>query len=703
MESLKEFLKFSATYLTPDECKAIEQAYIFAEQAHRGQMRVSGEPYIIHPIAVAQILAHYYLDSQSLQAALLHDVLEDTPISKEELSELFGSKVADLVDGVSKLKRIKFESRAHEQAENLRKMMFAVAQDIRVLLIKLADRLHNMRTLSYMSRRKQVQKAKETIDIYAPIAHRLGMNALKKEFEDLGMKALHPWRYAVIEKRLSELEPKEHEVKEIVYDKVKTALTVQKINFQDFFFRRKNIHSLYKKIQRKRVRFTDITDLAGFRVLVYSAQDCYRVLGTLHSLYRPILTKFKDYIAIPKANGYQSLHTTIIAPNGMPIEFQIRTIQMDAIAQKGIAAHWVYKNDEEITDQQNIRAYQWIKNVIDLQKTSRTPIEFIENMKIDLNPEELYIFDEKSNIWILSRDSTPIDLAFTQSIKSGNTCVACRIDNKFMPLSTPLQSGQRVEIITSPGATPNPSWLTFAVSGKARAHIRNYLCNQQYQHALDLGEKLLSKELRSYSLTIEHLKSFFDNALNTSTFTDDTFESLLSDVGMGRRLSHVVAQQFCQVRPGSKPLEIKDATPLAIDGTEKYVLTYASCCYPIPDDSIVGFRTPGEGIVIHRTQCQQVSHHLDRDDKLSLVWEPDKDTFFKAEICIKVTDDVGTLALLAQAIARYDSNIVSILTQACDANYQDITVVLYVKNLAHLELIEKKIRSLHRVHSVSRV
>ena len=504
-------------------------------------------------------------------------------------------------------------------------------------------------------------------------------------------------------KKLNDLESREHEVKETVYEKVKSSLVTQKINFQDFFFRRKNIHSLYKKIQRKRVKFSDITDLVGFRIIVYSSQDCYRVLGILHSLYRPILTKFKDYIAIPKANGYQSLHTTIIAPNGMPIEFQVRTIQMDAIAQKGIAAHWVYKNDEQITDQQNIRAYQWIKNVIELQKTSRTPIEFIENMKIDLNPEELYIFDEKSNIWILSRDSTPIDLAFAQSVEVGNTCVGCRIDNKFMPLSTSLQSGQKVEIITSPGATPNPSWLTFAVSGKARAHIRNYLCNQQYQHALDLGEKLLAKELRSYSLTIDNLKTFFEKGQNTSIFTDDTYESLLSDVGMGRRLSHVIAQQFCQVRPGSSPLLTLEDTPLAIDGTEKYVLTYATCCYPVPDDNIVGFRAPGKGIVIHRTECEYATYHLDHDDRLSLVWEPDRDAFFKAAVSIKVTDDIGALALLAQAIARHESNIVSILTEACDANYQDITMVLHVKDLSHLELIEKKIRSLEKVHSVNRV
>ena len=703
MEAIEELLNFVSTYLSEDECQTIHKAYVFAERAHRGQMRVSGEPYIIHPVAVSQILAHYYLDAQSLQAALLHDVLEDTATTKEELSEIFDPKVADLVDGVSKLKRIKFESRAHEQAENLRKMMFAVAQDIRVLLIKLADRLHNMRTLSYMSRIKQVQKAKETIDIYAPIAHRLGMNSLKKEFEDLGMKALYPWRYQVINKKLEGLEPREQEIKDTIFEKVSKALTDQKLNYQDFFFRRKNIYSLYKKMHRKRLKFQDITDLAGFRVLVYSSQDCYRVLGILHSLFRPILSKFKDYIAIPKANGYQSLHTTIIAPNGMPVEFQIRTIQMDAIAQKGIAAHWVYKNDQEITDQQNIRAYQWIKNVIELQQTSRTPIEFIENMKIDLNPEEVYVFDEKSNIWILARDSTPIDLAFAQSVETGNTCVGCRIDNKFMPLSTPLHSGQKVEIMTAPQATPNPSWLTFAVSGKARAHIRNYLCNQQYQHAIELGQRLLNKELKRYGHCTKDLEKFFSDREGQALFVDQTFEGLLADVGMGRQLSPLVAQKFCQVRPGSKDSARKRTQPLAIHGTEKYVLTYASCCYPIPDDEILGFRAPGDGIVIHRENCLSIEGKKKSEDPLSLVWEPDDEVYFKAAILIRVTDDVGALALLANSIAQYDSNIISILTEACDMTYQNITVVLNVKNLSHLELIIKKLRSLSKVHLVDRL
>ncbi len=681
-------------YLPLDQCQSIYEAFLFAENAHIDQKRHTGQPYIGHPVAVAIILAEYHLDFETIQAALLHDVLEDTSISKEELASFFGEKVSNLVDGVSKLKQIKFPSRAHEQAENLRKMMFAVVEDIRVLLIKLADRLHNMRTLIHVpSRSKRERKAQETLDIYAPIAHRLGMNLFKNEFEDLGFQMLYPSRYRVIKSALEKLKTKHslkiQEVKKELEEKFEIfGIPACKIEFHE-----KHLYSIYKKMKRKQIKFREVSDLLGFQIVVYSLQDCYRALGLLHNNFKPVLGKFKDFIAIPKANGYQSIHTTLLMNNELSFEFQIRTYEMDIVSNQGVAAPWIY--DSPLSLKYKERAEDWIKSIIDLQTHHQTSLEFIENMKSDLESDEVYVFDEIGEIWTLPKGSTAIDLAYARSIKEAHHCVGCYVDRKLKPLSVELKSGQRIELLYSIHSTPNSGWLTFATTGKARAHIRHWLREQQYLHSMKLGKKIILRQLAACLLTEKDLHDH----LNQNKLAN-TLEELYSDIGFGRIVSEDIVKKICN------NLNISyqgDQTILSVDGKEGLVLDYAPCCMPIVGDPISAYPQEGLGLHVHRESCVSLQQYPFQHI-ISIDWKGIDSLTLKCRLELECFDQMGALATIATVIAEQKSNIISLKTQPCaDQTLQNVELILTVGNRVHLATIMKRLRQLSFIRKIKRV
>jgi guanosine-3',5'-bis(diphosphate) 3'-pyrophosphohydrolase len=695
----KEFNEFLLTYLSPEQCEQIHKAFILAESAHSTQKRYSGELYITHPLEVAKILSTFRLDYETIQAGLLHDVLEDTPVTKEELADVFGEKVAYLVDGVSKLKQIKFPSRAHEQAENLRKMMFAVAHDIRVLVIKLADRLHNMRTINSVPFEKKNRKAMETLEIYAPIAYRLGMHCIKKEFEDLGFKILFPYRAAVLEAAIMHKRQQQNQLIEEIHSTVTQSLRIYGVATHRFLVRQKNPYTVYRKMQRDHVKFIDIKNLIGFRLLVYTMQDCYRILGILHSLFKPMMRKFKDYIAIPKANGYQSLHTTVIVKDHITMEFQIRTVQMHKMSENGIVSHSMHQSDFSMKNQQHQRAQQWINNIIELQKNSHSSLEFIELMKIDLDPDEVYVFDEKGEIWTLPKGSTPIDLAYARSGQDGGHCQGCFINGLFLPLSTPLQSGQTIKLLFSPQAVPNPGWLTFAITGKARSYIRNWLRHQQHQHAIVLGKRLLVKAFGEDDASVDHLL----NVLSIESFEALGVlnrEDLLSSIGLGKRLAASVAQIINQQYVS----ENKGLLPLRINGHEGMVLEYAQCCYPIAGDAIVGLMSSGVGLIVHRENCTYLQKHGVHESLLPLTWDDESSNImFHTKIELQLDNHIGVLALIANSLSESQVNIVTITAKATlDPQLHDLIVVIAVRDRDHLAHILKKLRKISFVRKIKR-
>jgi RelA/SpoT family (p)ppGpp synthetase len=696
-----EFNKFLLTYLSSEQCKFVYDAFVVAKRSHQDQFRYSGEPYIIHPLEVAKILASFQLDHETIQAGLLHDVLEDTKTTKEELSLLFGEKVAQLVDGVSKLKQIKFPSRAHEQAENLCKMMFAVAHDIRVLLIKLADRLHNMRTIDSVPNEKKRRKALETLEIYAPISHRLGMNSLKKEFEELGFKALYPYRYAVLSQAHFRFREQRYSMLDEVHSTVIRTMNSYGVLLHQLLICDKSIYSLYRKMQRNQMKFRDIPSLLSFRVIVYSVQDCYRVLGLLHNTFKPVLGRFKDYIAIPKANGYQSLHTTLIVKNNITIEFQIRTLQMHFFSEQGMTSHWIQQSSSHVVDQHQMRAQQWIQNMIELQTNSHTSLEFIEHMKTDLDPDEVYVFDEKAEIWILPKGSTPIDLAYARSAQEARQCVGCHVNRISVPLSTPLQSGQTVQLVFSPQGVPSPGWLTFAITGKARSYIRNWLRNQQYQHSVFLGKRLLNKELQVLNLSLEQPLSALTPAILEKLGVLQ-LDDLFSDIGLGKRLAssiaHILADIYLATVDHQSPV-----MPLHINGHEGMVLEYAQCCYPIAGDGVVGVIHAGVGVVVHRENCKVLQSLESHETLLSLAWDTNNDMFFETKIELQLLDKIGGLAIVAGAISGYQINIISASTKvAADPALHDLSFVISVRNRAHLANIIKRLRKIPFVRRIRR-
>ena len=693
-------------YLATDQVNSVRRAYFYAEQAHDGQFRRSGEPYVTHPLAVANILCDMHMDHQSLMAAMLHDVIEDTGVSKTAIKGQFGDTVADMVDGVSKLNKITFSSHAEAQAENFQKMALAMARDLRVILVKLADRLHNMRTLDVLSPEKRRRIARETLDIYAPIANRLGMNAVRVEFEELGFAALHPMRARRLDAAVKSVRGNRKEIVKQIQTAIEACLAREGLPGRTIG-REKHLYSIYEKMRSKRKPFSEIMDVYAFRIVVDSVDTCYRVLGAVHNLFKPVPGRFKDYIAIPKANGYQSLHTTLFGMHGVPIEIQIRTEEMEAMANNGIAAHWLYKSSDDISTNAHIRARQWVNGLLEMQQNAGNSLEFIENVKIDLFPDEIYVFTPKGRIMELPAGSTAVDFAYAVHTDVGNACVACRISRRLAPLSEPLESGQTVEIITSPGAQPNPAWLSFVVSGKARSNIRHYLKNQRQSESIALGRRLLNKILAGFGTQIEKLSADeIKSALEQLNVTE--VDTLLSDIGLGNRMAHMVAQKMMPATnaPDSPKSGSRDSkqTSLTIRGSEGMVMSYAKCCYPIPGDPIVGHISSGRGMVIHTETCNNIAEFRNSPEKIVPVrWDPEVDGEFAVELRVELENERGIIAKLATAITSKEANIERISTVERDARFSIVNLLLNVRNRIHLARVMKHIRLIKPVSRVARV
>ena len=694
------------TYLESEQVREVYRAYLFGAEAHAGQIRLSGDPYIVHPLAVAKTMAEMRMDHKSIIAAILHDVMEDTHISKGRIAEEFGQDVAELVDGVSKLTHLKFRSRAEAQAENFRKMMLAITRDLRVILVKLADRLHNMRTLGALRPDKGRRIARETLEIYAPIAQRLGMNAMRRELEVLGFAAYHPLRYRVLQEAVGRSRGHRKEVMQkieaAICARMEEAGIVSRI-----VGREKNLYSIYRKMRQKQLSFEEVYDVYAIRIVVEDVDACYRALGVVHNLYKPVPGRFKDYIAIPKANGYQSLHTVLFGPHGIPIEVQIRTEEMDRVAESGIAAHWLYKAGDRHSATAQARAREWLKGVLEIQQAAGNSMEFLENVKVDLFPEEVYIFTPRGEIMELPRGATVVDFAYAVHSDVGNTCVAAKIDRRLAPLSTRLESGRTVEIVTAPGARPNPAWLDFVVTGKARTAIRHYLKNLQQNEAVDLGQRLLDKALWAYGTRLEEVGEVRMAALLAELQLPDR-ERLLGDVGLGNRMAALVARRLCREEgdPAAGERETPpdgQGRPLAVKGTEGMVLSFAKCCHPIPGDPIVGVMSAGRGLVIHRDKCRNVAEYRDRPDKwVPVAWSDEVDQEYAAAIRVQTANKRGVLASLAAVIADMGSNIENVSFDERDGQVSTITFTLSVRDRKHLADMMRRLRRVPEVLRISR-
>ncbi|WGL65050.1 bifunctional GTP diphosphokinase/guanosine-3',5'-bis pyrophosphate 3'-pyrophosphohydrolase [Pseudomonas sp. CW003PS] len=690
-----------SAYLGHDQVNLVRRAYFYAEQAHDGQRRRSGEAYVTHPLAVASILADMHMDHQSLMAAMLHDVIEDTGIAKEALNAQFGETVAELVDGVSKLTQMNFETKAEAQAENFQKMAMAMARDIRVILVKLADRLHNMRTLDAMPHEKSRRIAKETLEIYAPIANRLGMHNMRVEFEDLGFKAMHPMRSERIRAAVRRARGNRKEIVAKIEESIQMCLQREGME-GEVIGREKHLYSIYQKMRGKRKAFNEIMDVYAFRIIVDRVDTCYRVLGAVHNLYKPLPGRFKDYIAIPKANGYQSLHTTLFGMHGVPIEIQIRTREMEEMANNGIAAHWLYKsNDDEVPKGNHARARQWVKGVLELQQRAGNSLEFIESVKIDLFPDEVYVFTPKGRIMELPKGSTAVDFAYAVHTDVGNTCIACRINRRLAPLSQALESGSTVEIVTAPGARPNPAWLNFVVTGKARTHIRHALKQQRRSESISLGERLLNKVLASFDTHLEKIAPERVQAV-LGEYRQEVIEDLLEDIGLGNRMAYVVARRLL-AENGDDTLPSSEG-PLAIRGTEGLVMSYAKCCTPIPGDPIVGYLSAGKGMVVHMESCRNIVDIRHNPEKcIQLNWSKDVTGEFNVELRVELEHQRGLIALLASSVNAADGNIEKISMDERDGRISVVQLVVSVHDRVHLARVIKKLRALKGVMRITRV
>jgi RelA/SpoT family (p)ppGpp synthetase len=691
------------TYLKRDQVREIYRAYLFSAEAHEGQHRVSGEPYIYHPIAVAHVLAEMRMDYQSIMAAILHDVIEDTGTPKEAITDEFGEEVAELVDGVSKLTQIKFESQAEAQAENFRKMMLAMVRDLRVILVKLADRLHNMRTLGVMRADKRRRIARETLDIYAPIANRLGMNQVRLELEELGFAALYPLRYRVLSEAVRKARGNRKEILNKIESAIQKRLDEEQLHC-GLVSRQKHLYSLYKKIRDRVGSFREVFDVYAFRIIVDNVDTCYRVLGMMHNLYKPVPGRFKDYIAIPKANGYQSLHTVLFGPYGVPIEVQIRTEDMERVAESGIAAHWLYKSNDKGGINAQARAREWLRELLEMQRNAGNSLEFLENVKIDLFPDEVYVFTPAGEILELRRGATAVDFAYAVHTDVGNTCIAVKIDRRLAPLRTPLLNGQTVEIITATGAHPNPAWLNFVTTAKARSNIRHYLKNLQTHEAIELGQRLLDKALHNLTSTLADTPDErLEQVLSECGF--DSRDALYADIGLGNRMAMLVARRLVpQEESGEeKAPETAASQPLAIRGTEGMVVHFARCCRPIPGDAIVGFISAGRGLVIHTETCNNLSDYRSRPDKwIDVEWQRDIDGEFSAEVRVDVSNKKGVLATIAAEISATGSNIENVSIEERDGLDTSLNFTVTVRDRAHLARVMRCIRKLPPVMRISR-
>src|SRR5919108_4280428 len=687
-------------YLKPKDIARVADAYRFSEAAHAGQTRQSGDPYISHPLAVAEILADWHLDGQTLMAALLHDVTEDTSVTKDEISDTFGRPVAELVDGVSKLDKIEFQSAEDAQAENFRKMLLAMARDVRIILIKLADRLHNMRTLGAVPPAKRRRVARETMEIYAPIANRLGLNTLYHELQELAFSHLYPIRYKVLAKATKAARGNRREMIGRTLEAIKKKLAESAIQAQ-VFGREKHVYSTYRKMIEKHLSFSEVHDIFGIRVIVKDVPSCYLALGALHALYKPIPGKFKDYIAIPKGNGYQSIHTDLIGPYGVPLEVQIRTEQMHRLAESGVASHWMYKDDTDKLSELQKQTHQWLQSLLEIQHQSGDPQEFLEHVKVDLFPDEVYVFTPKGKILSLPRGATAVDFAYAVHTDIGNRCVAAKVNGELVPLRTELRNGDRVEIITASHAKPNPSWLQYVRTGKARSNIRHFLKTMQYEESAGLGERLLEQAVHPLKGTLAEV----DDAAWERVVRDGgarSREELLADIGLGKRLPAVVARRL--VKRSESREDVKPAGSVTIRGTEGMAVQLATCCRPIPGDSIVGSIKKGQGLVVHASGCRAIvrSRKNEPDQWIDVEWDPRTSRLFQTAINVIVENQRGVLAKVASEIAEAGSNIDSIATEEDRAVFTTMHLVIEVANRQHLARVMRALRRLPDVKKISR-
>ncbi|MEL7184900.1 MAG: bifunctional (p)ppGpp synthetase/guanosine-3',5'-bis(diphosphate) 3'-pyrophosphohydrolase [Pseudomonadota bacterium] len=686
------------SYLPDDQLKRITAAYEFGAKAHKGQKRKTGEPYITHPVAVAQELAEMHLDSEAIIAAILHDTVEDTDASLDDIVEQFGEEVAVLVDGVSKLDQIQFRSRAEAQAESFRKMMLAMIEDIRVILVKLSDRLHNMQTLGAMPADKKKRIARETLDIYAPIANRLGINRLKVQLEDLGFKHLHPFRYRVLETALKKTKGSQRQIVKRISDEFETAMAEENIT-GEVIGREKHLYSIYKKMAEKKRLLSDVVDVYGFRIIVDDVNSCYQMLGLVHGLYKPMPGRFKDYIAIPRINGYQSLHTTLFGPKGLPLEVQIRTYDMDRVAESGVASHWLYKAEEKSDATPQRRAREWLSNLAELQQ-SGTSEEFLESVKVDLFPDKIYVFTPKGDIMPLPKGATTVDFAYAVHTDIGNRCVAAKINRGLVPLRTELFNSQSVEIITARGAKPNPNWLTFVRTAKARNAIRQHMKNLRSSESVDLGKRLLDRSLKDLDSSLRKVgKVRMHEALGELSL--ESRDQLFEQIGLGERLAPLTARFLAGV--GDEDGVEKTAS-LVIAGTEGMVVSYGKCCFPIPGDQIMGYLTAGRGIVIHRNQCGNLSNFRKQPEKwISVTWEDGIDHDFTCGITCDTRNKPGVLAEVAATIADSHSNIEQVEVLGRHEDCSVLSFLLLVKDRVHLAKIMRNVRNMKNVIRISRI
>ncbi len=697
--------KLLNVYLPQKEIELVWEAYRYSDKAHSGQKRIGGEAYISHPVSVACIASEFHLDSPSIQAALLHDVVEDTPSTAGDIEEKFGSQVAKLVDGLSKLDKVQFADDTEAQAENFRKMLLAMSQDVRVILIKLADRLHNMQTLEPLKPSKRRVISQETSDIYAPIAHRLGLNNVYQELEDLSFKYIHPLRYRTIQKAIISSRGNRKEIIEktlaAIEDKLKKSGLKAAITGRE-----KNPASIHRKMLKKHTNFSQINDIYGFRITVNNLNECYLTLGALHSLYKPIPGKFKDYIAIPKANGYQSLHTTLFGPFGMPFEIQIRSENMHKLAEAGVAAHWLYKNkDTHVTELQQ-QTNQWLKRLIEIQTESSDSLEFLEHLKIDLFPDEVYVFSPKGKIFALPKGSTTIDYAYAVHTVVGNSAMAAKVNKELVPLRTQLATGEHVEIITASVAKPNPAWLNFVITPKARSQIRLFLRSAETKDLIVLGNSMLNNALKAFHVDPSAIKKRHWDKLILDYHLDSK-DNIIIDIALGKRINVMVAHQLTNIIDGTKQTnkQTKFLDVITIKGSEGMAIKLATCCHPIPGDPILGFINKDRGLIIHTHDCPSIRNlKLDHEKWLDVEWEPNPDAYFNVSLNLLVINERGILAKITSIIADSEANIDNISVDDGDgSNFSTLRLIVQVKNRIHLAELIRNLRKISKINKINRV
>jgi GTP pyrophosphokinase len=696
-KGLKHLIESLEAYMPAEQVEQVIRAYEFSATAHRGQTRMSGDPFISHPLAVAQILADMHMDSQAIAAAILHDVVEDTETPITELDQQFGNEIATLVDGVSKLDQMHFTSRAEAQAESFRKMMLAMIGDIRVILVKLADRLHNMKTMDSMPADKRARIARETLEIYAPIANRLGINHMKIDLEDLGFRYLYPFRYSVLERALRRSKGSQRQIVKKISERFRDAMEQEGIE-GEVIGREKHLYSIYKKMAEKKRMLGDIVDVYGFRIIVDDVNTCYQLLGLVHNLYKPMPARFKDYIAIPRVNGYQSLHTTLFGPKGLPLEVQIRTTEMNRVAEAGVAAHWQYKAEDKSSATPQRRAREWLANLAEIQESGSSE-EFLESVKVDLFPDKIYVFTPKGDIMPLPKGATTVDFAYAVHTDVGNRCVAAKIDRNLVPLRTTLQNSQTVEIITARGAKPNPNWVTFVTTAKARSAIRHYMKKMRSSESVDLGKRLLDRSLKDLGSSLRKVgKVRMREALDELGLKDAS--ELFEQLGLGERLAPLTARFLIGLHDDEAPPE---AASLVIAGTEGVVVGYANCCHPIPGDDVMGYLSSGRGVVIHRNSCGNLINFRKQPEKwIAVSWEEDIDRDFSSQIQVEALNKTGLLAEVAATIADSDSNIEQVAVADRHEDGTVLTFLLQVKDRTHLARIMRNIKQMPGVLRVFR-